>query len=220
MPEPFKLCTPRLIRLLKRLLEPKPSKRCAVREVFKYMKDTWIEKQQLCLFRKSPSTSSVINNNNTPNTLTIGRHNSLAVCTPNVLRKESNASSSSIEKKRRSISPNIAALATSDIPTASAAAGNSSSSIKIIIGSQPTTTSETTGRHVRTKSLKTGREPCRRHTIRDISPASSSSVAKFRNNYTNTMRRCTSYELPLLADTPPAPAAALSRSSSTRRKNS
>jgi serine/threonine-protein kinase SBK len=44
MPEPFKAFTPRFLRLLKRLLEPKSSKRCEIKEVFKYLKDEWIKR--------------------------------------------------------------------------------------------------------------------------------------------------------------------------------
>jgi serine/threonine protein kinase len=41
MPSSFGGFSPRLIRLMKRLLEPKPSKRHEVKEVFKYLKDDW-----------------------------------------------------------------------------------------------------------------------------------------------------------------------------------
>ncbi|CAG7674144.1 unnamed protein product [Allacma fusca] len=44
MPEKFKPFTPRLTRLLKRLLEPKPSKRSSICEVSKYLKDDWIRR--------------------------------------------------------------------------------------------------------------------------------------------------------------------------------
>ncbi|XP_042231502.1 serine/threonine-protein kinase SBK1-like isoform X2 [Homarus americanus] len=42
MPPRFKCFTPRLLRLLRRLLEPKPEKRSGVREVYKYLSDPWL----------------------------------------------------------------------------------------------------------------------------------------------------------------------------------
>ncbi|XP_071527832.1 serine/threonine-protein kinase meng-po-like [Panulirus ornatus] len=42
MPPRFKCFTPRLLRLLRRLLEPKPKKRVGVREAYKYLSDTWL----------------------------------------------------------------------------------------------------------------------------------------------------------------------------------
>ncbi|CAL8080247.1 unnamed protein product [Orchesella dallaii] len=43
VPEPFRKFTPRLVRLLKRLLEPKCHLRSEIREVFKYLGDDWIK---------------------------------------------------------------------------------------------------------------------------------------------------------------------------------
>ncbi|XP_042231500.1 serine/threonine-protein kinase meng-po-like isoform X1 [Homarus americanus] len=42
MPPRFKCFTPRLLRLLRRLLEPKPEKRSGVRELYKYLSDPWL----------------------------------------------------------------------------------------------------------------------------------------------------------------------------------
>ncbi|XP_071527830.1 serine/threonine-protein kinase SBK1-like [Panulirus ornatus] len=42
MPPRFKCFTPRLLRLLRRLLEPKPEKRYGVEEVYKYLSDPWL----------------------------------------------------------------------------------------------------------------------------------------------------------------------------------
>lgn len=42
VPEPFLPFTPRLVRLLKRLLEPKPKKRSEIREIYKYLEDDWL----------------------------------------------------------------------------------------------------------------------------------------------------------------------------------
>nr|XP_045600630.1 serine/threonine-protein kinase meng-po-like [Procambarus clarkii] len=42
VPLRFTCFTPRLLRLLRRLLEPKPEKRTGVREVFKYLSDHWL----------------------------------------------------------------------------------------------------------------------------------------------------------------------------------
>ncbi|CAL4135622.1 unnamed protein product [Meganyctiphanes norvegica] len=44
IPRRFKCFTPRLLRLLRRLLEPKADKRAGVREVYKYMSDPWLMK--------------------------------------------------------------------------------------------------------------------------------------------------------------------------------
>jgi serine/threonine-protein kinase SBK len=44
IPEPFQMFTPRLLRLLKRIFEPKPKKRCGVEEIYKYLEDEWISK--------------------------------------------------------------------------------------------------------------------------------------------------------------------------------
>ncbi|XP_042231497.1 serine/threonine-protein kinase SBK1-like isoform X1 [Homarus americanus] len=44
IPRRFKCFTPRLLRLLRRLLEPKPEKRAGVREAYKYLSDTWLVK--------------------------------------------------------------------------------------------------------------------------------------------------------------------------------
>ncbi|XP_042231499.1 serine/threonine-protein kinase meng-po-like [Homarus americanus] len=44
MPPRFKCFTPRLLRLLRCLLEPKPEKRSGVREVYKYLSDPWLIK--------------------------------------------------------------------------------------------------------------------------------------------------------------------------------
>lgn len=43
IPDSFKRFTPRLVRLLKRLLEPKQHLRSEMREVYKYLKDDWIK---------------------------------------------------------------------------------------------------------------------------------------------------------------------------------
>ncbi|KAK8730640.1 hypothetical protein OTU49_007855 [Cherax quadricarinatus] len=42
MPPRFRCFTPRLLRLLRRLLEPKPEKRTSVKEVYKYLSDPWL----------------------------------------------------------------------------------------------------------------------------------------------------------------------------------
>lgn len=65
VPEPFLPFTPRLVRLLKRLLEPKPKKRCEIREIYKYLEDEWLCKMHRsysfkrgALERKSSSSTS------------------------------------------------------------------------------------------------------------------------------------------------------------------
>lgn len=65
MPEPFLPFSPRLVRLLKRLLEPKPKKRCEIREIYKYLEDEWLSKlhrsysfKRGALERKSSSSTS------------------------------------------------------------------------------------------------------------------------------------------------------------------
>ena len=45
IPELFKGFSPRLIRLMKRLLEPKSTKRCEIKEVSKYLEDKWIHRE-------------------------------------------------------------------------------------------------------------------------------------------------------------------------------
>ncbi|CAG7727023.1 unnamed protein product [Allacma fusca] len=42
VPDLFKVFSPRLVRLMKRLLEPKSTKRCEIKEVNKYLSDKWI----------------------------------------------------------------------------------------------------------------------------------------------------------------------------------
>ncbi|MPC82441.1 serine/threonine-protein kinase SBK1-like [Portunus trituberculatus] len=42
VPRRFRAFTPRLLRLLRRLLQPKPEKRAGVREAYKYLSDTWL----------------------------------------------------------------------------------------------------------------------------------------------------------------------------------
>lgn len=42
VPDAFQPLSYRLLRLIKRLLEPKPEKRCKAREVLKYLKDDWL----------------------------------------------------------------------------------------------------------------------------------------------------------------------------------
>ncbi|XP_045600470.2 LOW QUALITY PROTEIN: serine/threonine-protein kinase SBK1 [Procambarus clarkii] len=44
VPLRFTCFTPRLLRLLRRLLEPKPEKRAGVKEVYKYLSDSWLLK--------------------------------------------------------------------------------------------------------------------------------------------------------------------------------
>lgn len=44
VPQRFKCFSPRLLRLLRRLLEPKPEKRAEVQEVYKYISDSWLIK--------------------------------------------------------------------------------------------------------------------------------------------------------------------------------
>jgi hypothetical protein len=46
IPEAFKPFNPRFVRLLKRLLGPKPCQRSEVREDFKYMKDDWFRRKR------------------------------------------------------------------------------------------------------------------------------------------------------------------------------
>ncbi|KAK8379220.1 hypothetical protein O3P69_019221 [Scylla paramamosain] len=42
VPRRFRAFTPRLLRLLRRLLQPKPEKRAGVREAYKYLSDAWL----------------------------------------------------------------------------------------------------------------------------------------------------------------------------------
>nr|XP_053646463.1 serine/threonine-protein kinase SBK1-like [Cherax quadricarinatus] len=46
MPQCFRCFTPRLLRLLRRLLQPKPEKRFGVKEVYKYLSDPWLVKDK------------------------------------------------------------------------------------------------------------------------------------------------------------------------------
>nr|XP_045600472.1 serine/threonine-protein kinase SBK1-like [Procambarus clarkii]XP_045600474.1 serine/threonine-protein kinase SBK1-like [Procambarus clarkii] len=55
VPLRFTCFTPRLLRLLRRLLEPKPEKRAGVKEVYKYLSDPW-------LLEKSRSVDTSVNN--------------------------------------------------------------------------------------------------------------------------------------------------------------
>lgn len=43
VPRRFRAFTPRLLRLLRRLLQPKPEKRAGVEEAYKYLEDTWLK---------------------------------------------------------------------------------------------------------------------------------------------------------------------------------
>ena len=45
IPSQWKTFTPRVLRLFRRLLEPKPSRRCCIKEVYKYLDDRWISKK-------------------------------------------------------------------------------------------------------------------------------------------------------------------------------
>lgn len=60
IPDSFKRFTPRLVRLLKRLLEPKQHLRSEMREVYKYLKDDWIK--QNCNNRMIGNNTSNLNN--------------------------------------------------------------------------------------------------------------------------------------------------------------
>jgi serine/threonine-protein kinase SBK len=42
IPSQWKPFTPRLMRLFRKMLEPKPERRCSIREIHKYMDDTWL----------------------------------------------------------------------------------------------------------------------------------------------------------------------------------
>ena len=42
VPQRFRIFSPRLLRLLRRLLQPKPEKRAGVREAYKYLSDAWV----------------------------------------------------------------------------------------------------------------------------------------------------------------------------------
>jgi len=42
VPSQWRKFTPRLLRLFRRLLEPRPDKRCTIREVYKYLEDDWM----------------------------------------------------------------------------------------------------------------------------------------------------------------------------------
>ena len=70
MPERFKPFSPRLIRLLKRLLEPKSTKRSSITEVTKYLKDDWIRKGW------SASTASSVSSSNSHGALASERRES------------------------------------------------------------------------------------------------------------------------------------------------
>jgi len=73
LPEPFKAFTPRLIRLFKRILEPKPSQRYEIREISKYLRDDWLKKggalssssSQLRLIERKESMRTSHSSNNT-----------------------------------------------------------------------------------------------------------------------------------------------------------
>ena len=41
-PSQWRRFTPRLMRLFRRMLEPRPEKRCPVKEIYKYMSDSWM----------------------------------------------------------------------------------------------------------------------------------------------------------------------------------
>jgi serine/threonine protein kinase len=56
VPDPFQIFTPRLLRLFKRLFEPKPKKRSDAKEVLKYLEDEWIQK----LYRSSSFRRGVL----------------------------------------------------------------------------------------------------------------------------------------------------------------
>ncbi|KAG7163613.1 serine/threonine-protein kinase SBK1-like [Homarus americanus] len=58
LPPHFKCFTPRLLRLLRRLLQPKPDKRSGVREVYKYLSDPWLIKGAEDFGISSDSSSS------------------------------------------------------------------------------------------------------------------------------------------------------------------
>jgi len=61
MPDNLKTFSPRLLRLLKRLLEPKPRKRYEVKEVFKYMKDEWLVRpRRMSLLRRQSETVTIM----------------------------------------------------------------------------------------------------------------------------------------------------------------
>ena len=43
IPSQWKRFTPRLMRLFRKILEPKPDKRCSIKEVLKYINDSWLQ---------------------------------------------------------------------------------------------------------------------------------------------------------------------------------
>lgn len=53
MPEMFQIFTPRFLRLLKRIMEPKPNKRSKVSEITKYLSDDWLLKGSAAARRTS-----------------------------------------------------------------------------------------------------------------------------------------------------------------------
>ncbi len=46
LPSQWRRFTPRMMRLFRRMLEPRPEKRCPMKEVFKYMDDDWMCQQR------------------------------------------------------------------------------------------------------------------------------------------------------------------------------
>ena len=64
IPRRFKCFTPRFLRLMRRLLEPKPEKRAEVREVYKYLNDPWLNKNidPLDILNEENSTEIFVSN--------------------------------------------------------------------------------------------------------------------------------------------------------------
>ena len=117
MPESFKTFTPRLLRLLKRLLEPKPTKRCEIKEIFKYLKDDWIDKSCLLYSSKGfaggrkDSYHSPTNNER----ILFQRHRSISTSPANTGRKVSQKHSRA--KSLRVVKCSLGSRKTSDTTT-------------------------------------------------------------------------------------------------------
>lgn len=114
-PLAFQSFTPRFQRLLKRLLEPKPIKRCKIQEVTKYLKDDWLQetgmsKSSFLSFgiTKSPSFSALVARSNSDTQATrnkslktVKRFNSCAGQKRKTCRAGSGSNASQLEGLRK-----------------------------------------------------------------------------------------------------------------------
>ncbi|XP_042908242.1 serine/threonine-protein kinase meng-po [Parasteatoda tepidariorum] len=66
-PKDFRKFTPRLHRLLRRLMDPKPSKRYEIKEVYKYLGDKWL----IC---RSPRATTTVNKTDIAEATKLGDH--------------------------------------------------------------------------------------------------------------------------------------------------